>query len=138
MVEGRCEICGKATRKVLLEDTSMKIYICSGKCEQEYFETLRGGDKALQEVLRFLDKKIARMKKYELSCWMVTSLGIVIMLLGIVLINIPPTKEELIGSTLFVAGIAPLTGSLLAISELSRQKQQLVEKRKQLSLAYSY
>lgn len=134
--EKRCEMCGKATRKVLLKDGQMKIYICSRKCEHEYLETLHGKDKALQEVLLYLDKKIAKMKKYELCCWMITLLGIVIILYSIFLANTSATKGQLVGS-LFFLGVAPLTGSLLLTSQLSKEKQMLVEKRKQLALAYS-
>ena len=138
MVEGHCEICGKATRKVLLEDASAKIYICSERCENEYFETLHGQDKELKEVLRYLDKKIAKVKKYELFCWIVALLGVAIILLGIFLVNVSATKEQIIGPFFFVAGVVPLTGSLLATSQLSKEEEKLLQKRKQLGLEYSY
>lgn len=131
-------MCGKATRKVLLKDASMNIFICSERCENEYFETLHGQDKALKEVLRYLDKKIAKMRKYELFCWMVALLGVAVILLGIFLVNVLATKEQIIGSFLFVSGIIPLTSSLLATSQLSKEKEKLVQKRKQLALEYSY
>jgi hypothetical protein len=136
--EKRCRMCGKSTRKVLLKDAQMKIYICSKKCEHEYLETLHGKDKTLQEVLRYFDKKIDIMKKYELCCWIITGLGIVIMLLSIFLANIPAIKEYLVGPFLFLVGVAPLTGSLLLISQVSKEKQKLVEKREQLALVYSH
>jgi len=138
MVEGHCEICGKATRKVLLKDASTKIYICSERCENEYFETLHGQDKALKEVLRYLDKKIAKVKKYELFCWMIAFLGVAIILLGTFLVNVLVTEERVIGSSLFVSGIVPLIGSLLASSQLSKEKEKLLQKRKQMALEYSY
>ena len=134
--EKHCKVCGRATRKVLLKDASIKIYICSEKCEQEYFETLHGRDKALQEVLRYFDKKIGIMKRYELYCWMITFLGIAIMILSVFLANIPPTREQLVGSFLFLVGVMPLTGGLLLLSQLSKEKRKLIEKREQLALAY--
>ena len=133
----RCKVCGKATGKVVFKDAHRKIYICSGKCEQNYFEGLHGKDKALKEVLDYFDERIAKMKRYELYCWMITGLGIVMMLLSIFLANIQATKEQLVGPFLFLAGVAPLTGSLLLISQVSKEKQKLVEKREQLALAYS-
>jgi len=134
--EKRCQICGKETRKVLLKDDQKKIYICSRRCEDEYLVTLRGKEKALQEVLHHLDKKIAKIKKFELCCWMTTLVGIGIMLISIVLANTPATKGQLVGP-LFFLGVAPLTGSLLVTSQISKEKRILLEKRKQLSLAYS-
>jgi len=134
----RCKVCGKATGKVLFKDVYRKVYICSRKCEHEFFEGLRGSDKALKEVLDYFDERIAKMKKYELYCWMITLLGIVILLLSTFLANLPATKEQLVGPYLFIIGLVPLTGSLLLSSELGRAKQKLVEKRNQFALARSY
>jgi hypothetical protein len=136
--EKRCEICGKATRKTLFKDHQTKVYICSRKCEYEYLETLHGKDKALQSFLHYLDKKIAKIKRYELYCWMITLLGIVMMLVSVFLANIPATKDQLVGPYLFLIGIIPLTSSLLFISQLYKEEEKLLEARERLSLAYSH
>jgi len=126
------------TRKVLLKDARIKIYICSRRCEHEYFETLHGKDKPSQEVLRYLDRNIARIKKYERCCWMIALSGVVMILLSVFLANIPAIKEQLIGPYLFLIGIVPITSSMLFISQLIKEEEKLVEKRKQLASAYSY
>lgn len=138
MVEDKhCEVCGKATHKVLFKDDQRKIYICSRKCEHEYFETLHGKDKVRQEVLHYLDKKIAQVKKLELGCWIVTVFGGALILSSIFIANTPAKNWQLVGS-LFFLGVAPLTGSMLVMSQISKEKQILAEKRKQLDLEYSY
>lgn len=133
-----CEICGKATHKVLFKSDQMKVYICSRKCEYEYFETLSGRDKARQAALHYFDKKIAKIKNYERCCWMIALLGVAMMLLSVFLANISATKDQLTGSYLFLVAIAPLTSSMLFISQLYKEEEKLVEKREKLVLAYSY
>jgi hypothetical protein len=136
--EKSCEVCGKATHKVLFKDAKMKIYICSRKCEREYFETSHGKDKARQEVLFYFDKDIARIKRYERYCWIIALSGVVMMLLSVFLANFSATREQLIGPYLFLIGVAPITSSMLLISQLYKEEEKLVEKRKQLALAYSH
>jgi hypothetical protein len=134
--ENRCEICGKPTRKVLLKDDQMKVYICSRKCEIEYLESLQGKDKALKAAIVYFDKKIAQIRRYELFCWLATLFGFVIIVSSIYLANIPGKKEQLVGALFFV-GVTPLTGCLFLLSQLSKMKNDLQAKRKQLTLAYS-
>ena len=136
--EKHCEICGKATRRVLFKGDQMKVYICSRKCEHEYLETLSGKDKARQAALHYLDEKIAKIKKYERCCWMLALLGIAMMLLSVFLANVSATRDQLTGPYLFLVGVAPLTSSMLFISQLYKEEEKLVEKREKLSLAYSY
>jgi hypothetical protein len=136
MKDKYCEVCGKATRKVLFKGDPRKIYICSRKCEYEYFESLHGKDKARQEVLRYLDKRIAQVKKLELGCWMIAVFGGALLLLSIFIANTSAENWQLVGS-LFFLGAAPLTGSMLVMSQISKEKQILAEKRRNLDLAYS-
>jgi hypothetical protein len=138
MVKKPCMICGKETSRVSLKGSKIETHICSRKCEYEYFDTLYGKDKALQEVLLYLDRRIAKIRRYELCCWLIALFGVVIVILSIFLSNISTIESQLIGPFLFVAGAAPVAGSLLLTSQFGKEKQELVDKRKQLSLAYSY
>jgi len=136
--EKHCRMCGKPTHRILLKEDQVKVYICSRKCEYEYFETLQGREKARQAVLLYLDKRVAMVKRVELCCWIIASVGFVFILLSIFFANVLSpdlTKWQLVGSLFFI-GAMLLTGSMLFTSQLSKEKQKLIEKRRELALAY--
>jgi ACR3 family arsenite efflux pump ArsB len=57
-------------------------------------------------------------------------------MLSVFFANVPGRKDQFVGSLFFV-GVAPLTGSLLIMNQLSKMKQELLQKRNQLAPAYS-
>jgi hypothetical protein len=128
-----CIMCGKLTTRVLFGDASVGIYICSRRCEMEYFESLRHRSKEQQNLLRYLDEKIARTKKYNRVGWASAAIGIVWIMLGVFLTRLPVTENLGVGVLLFMLGAFVVTCGALSTCYFDDRIRKLTETRRKLA-----
>ncbi len=128
-----CIVCGKSTTRVLFGDVSVGIYVCSRRCELEYFESLRHRKKEQQNLLRYLDEKIARTKKYSQVGWASAAIGIVWITLGTFLTRFSVTKNLEVGVLLFFIGVFVITWGALSTCYFDNRKRKLTETRARLA-----
>jgi hypothetical protein len=128
-----CVMCGKLTTRVLFGDSSVGICICSRKCRMEYFETLRHRKKEQQNLLRYLDGKMARTKKYGRIGWASAGIGVVWMMLGVFLIRLSVTKNLDVGAKFFIIGVFVATCGALSTCFFADRIRKLTETRGKLA-----
>ncbi len=126
-------MCGKLTTRVLFGDNLGGIYVCSRGCELEYFESLRHRKKEPQNLLRYLDEKIARTKTYSRVGWASAVIGIVWIILGAFLTHFSVTKNPETGVSLFFIGVFVTACSALSTCYLDDRERKLTETRRRLA-----
>lgn len=128
-----CVVCGKLTTRVLFGDASMRTCICSRKCRMEYFESLRHKKEEQQNLLRYLDGKMARTKNYSRIGWASAGIGVVWMMLGVFLIHLSATKNLDAGAKLFIIGVFVATCGALSTCYFADRIRKLTETRRKLA-----
>ena len=128
-----CIICGKLTTRVLFGEASVGVHICSRRCELEYFEPLRHRKKGQQNLLRYLDKKIARTKKYSQVGWASAAIGSVWTALGAFLARFSVIKNLDVGALLFIIGVFMMACGALSTCYFDDRKRKLTETRRKLA-----
>lgn len=127
-----CIMCGKLTTRVPFENALVGTYICSRRCELKYFESVRHKKKEQQILLRYLNKKIAKTKKYNQIGWAGTTIGIVWTALGVILARFSVTKDLEVAVLIFLTGIFMTTCGALSTCYFDDRKRRLAETRRKL------
>jgi hypothetical protein len=73
-------MCGKSTRKFLLNDVTLGTPVCSYECEHKYLDSLSSKEEA--KLLGLLDNRISGTKHRLRLCWITAGIGVTIVLLG--------------------------------------------------------
>lgn len=98
----------------------------------EYFETLRHRKKEQQDLLRFLDGKMARTKKYSRIGWASAGIGVVGMMLGVFLTHLSVTRNLDTGTLIFIGGVLMVTCGALSTCYFADRIRKLTETRGKL------
>jgi len=128
-----CIMCGKPTTRVLFRGSTAEVFICSIACENRYIESLNYEKGEQHKVLRYLDEKIRRIKRYEMVGWAIAATGLLLILLGIFCINLSPTEGLMVGPMIFMTGLIPLTCGTLSTIHFGSIREKLMQRRKQLT-----
>jgi len=99
----------------------------------DYFETLRYRKKEQQTILRYLDEKIARTKKYSRIGWVSAGIGVVWITLGAFLTHLSATKNLDVGAKLFIIGVFVATCGALSTCYFADRIRKLTETRGKLA-----
>ena len=99
----------------------------------EYFESLRHRKEEQQNLLRYLDEKIARTKKYSHVGWASAAIGIVWITLGAFLTRLSVTKNLEVGVLLFITGVFVVTCGALSTCYFDDRIRKLTETRGKLA-----
>lgn len=99
----------------------------------EYFESLRHRKKEQQNILRCLDEKIARTKKYSRVGWVSAAIGIVWIALGVFLTRLSVTRDLDVGVSLFFIGVSVVTCGALSTCYFDDRIRKLTETRRKLA-----
>jgi len=128
-----CVVCGSLTTRVLFGDASAGAYICSRKCRMAYFETLRHRKKEQQNLLRYLDGKIARTKKFGMVGWASAGIGIVWIMLGVFLTHFSVINNLDAGVLIFIIGVLVVTCGALSTCYFADRIRKLTETKGKLA-----
>jgi hypothetical protein len=128
-----CVVCGKLTTRVLFGDASVGTHICARKCRMEYFESLRHRKKEQQKLLRYLDGKIARIKKFSRVGWASAGIGVVWITLGVFLTHLSVTRNLDAGVLIFFVGVFAVTCGALSTRYFADRIRKLTETRGKLA-----
>ena len=128
-----CVVCGNLTTRTLFGDASAGTYICSRKCRMAYFETLRHRREEQENLLRYLDGKIARIKKYSRVGWASAGIGIVWIMLGFFLTHLSVTKNLGAGVLIFIVGVLVVTCGALSTCYFADRIRKLTETKGKLA-----
>jgi len=112
------------TARLLFNDKSLDIAVCSRRCEYEYINTLPPNVREQTNVLRFLDGKIEETKRHEKIGWTVAGLGLLTVAFGFFMADV----------NLFIGGIFPLTGGALSTSHFEDRRNKLTRLRKRIAI----
>jgi len=83
--------------------------------------------------LCYLNKTIAKTKKYNQIGWVSAAIGIVWTALGAVLAHISVTKDLELGALIFLTGVFVTTCGALSTSYFDDRKKKLAETRRKLA-----
>lgn len=117
--QSQCIVCKRPTRKLLFNDSRLRIPICSYDCEHRYLDALRAKDEA--NMLGHFDNCIARAKHHLRLCWTTAGVGVLVIVASLL--------NKI--ATLFIAGalIAGVSAFLTRHFEEKAVKLTLTRKR---------
>lgn len=99
----------------------------------EYFESLRHRKKEQQNLLRYLDEKIARTKRYSQAGWASAAIGIVWIALGVFRTRLSVTTNLDVGVLIFMVGVSVVTYGALSTCYFDGRMRKLTETRGKLA-----
>jgi hypothetical protein len=115
-----CTMCGKSTRKFLLNDVTLGIPVCSYECEHKYLDALSSKEEA--KLLGRLDNRITETKHRLKLCWTIAGTGVMIILLGFL------AKT----AAVFIAGALLATVCAFSTRYFEENKVRLTQTRKRI------
>ena len=96
-----CAVCGNSSRKFLFKDKELGIPICSRKCEYAYLKNLSPSAIEHTKVLQYLDNRIKICRERNRISWVLSGVGVLLILLGFVIPDVNTFIAGLVLSFLF-------------------------------------
>ena len=96
-----CTACGNPSRKFLFKDKELGIPICSRKCEYAYLKNLSPSVAEHSKVLQYFDERIKKCRERKRISWVLSCVGVLLILLGFVIPDVNTFIAGLVLSFLF-------------------------------------
>ena len=115
-----CQVCGEPTRKLLFDDKTLGVSICSGKCEHQYVQTCSLPEET--NMLRCLDQKIEKARRNEIIGWATAGTGVLLVALGFFATS----------ALVFLIGVVPMAVGASSTRIFEERKAKLIKARKRI------